>query len=206
MNEDDQSHEQNTSKSLPTTLQNPSLVVNSMLTALAQSLLPSSTNQQQFLADLQAAATLVNKQKLSSTNDNNQHESNSHIKANRTDNQDNLPHTTQAKRRATHNAVERRRRDRINQHIQQLSKLIPDCSSYVKNQSKTVVLEKTIAYLHELRTQNLALVKQTVDAGIILHENDLLRDRIRVVEQENGVLKSLLTKQSLLNGNESSLT
>ncbi|CAF1225028.1 unnamed protein product [Rotaria sp. Silwood1] len=206
MNEDEQSHEQNISKNLPTTLQNPSLVVNSMLTALAQSLLPSSTNQQQFLADLQAAATLVNKQKLSSTNDNNQYESNSHIKLNRTDNQDNLPHITQAKRRATHNAVERRRRDRINQHIQQLSKLIPDCSNYVKNQSKTVVLEKTIAYLHELRTQNLALVKQTVDAGIILHENDLLRDRIRVVEQENGVLKSLLTKQSLLNGNETTLT
>jgi hypothetical protein len=82
-------------------------------------------------------------------------------------------------------------------------------------------LEKTIAYVHELRTQNLALVKQTVDAGIILHENDVLRDRvcsrlkslnfnslfsfkIRVIEQENGVLKSLLTKQSLLGSNESS--
>ena len=46
-------------------------------------------------------------------------------------------------------------------------------------QSKTAVLEKTIAYVHELRTQNLALVKQTVDAGIILHENDALRDRVR---------------------------
>jgi hypothetical protein len=124
-----------------------------MLTALAQSLLPSSTNQQvqikqiiffklilkkfsfqQLLADLQAAATLVNKQKLLSPNDNNQHELNSRIQTNRTDSQDNLPHITQAKRRATHNAVERRRRDRINQHIQQLSKLIPDCSNYVKNQ------------------------------------------------------------------------
>jgi hypothetical protein len=47
-------------------------------------------------------------------------------------------------------------------------------------QSKTAVLEKTIAYLHELRSQNLALVKQTVDAGIILHENDALRDRVRL--------------------------
>jgi len=204
MNGRDHSHEQNESKNTSTTLQNPSLVVNSMLTALAQSLLPSSTNPQQLLADLQAAATLASKQKLSSTNDNNQHELNSHISTNRTDNQDNLPHITLAKRRATHNAVERRRRDRINQHIQQLSKLIPDCSNYVKNQSKTAVLEKTIAYVHELRTQNLALVKQTVDAGIILHENDVLRDRIRAIEQENGVLKSLLTKQSLLGGNESS--
>ncbi|CAF3166652.1 unnamed protein product [Rotaria socialis] len=207
MNDDDQSHEQNTSKNVPTTLQNPSLVVNSMLTALAQSLLPSSTDQQQFLADLQAAATLVNKQKISSTSDNNNSiEFNCHIKTSPTDNEDVVPQITQAKRRATHNAVERRRRDRINQHIQQLSKLIPDCSNYVKNQSKTVVLEKTIAHLHELRTQNLALVKQTVDAGIILHENDLLRERIRAVEQENEVLKSLLTKQNLLNGSESSLS
>ncbi|UJR31647.1 hypothetical protein I4U23_019128 [Adineta vaga] len=203
MNGRDHSYEQDESKNTSTTLQNPSLVVNSMLTALAQSLLPSSTNQQQLLADLQAAATLVNKHKVSSTNGNNQHELNSSI---RTDNQDNLPHLTQAKRRATHNAVERRRRDRINQHIQQLSKLIPDCSNYVKNQSKTAVLEKTIAYVHELRTQNLALVKQTVDAGIILHENDALRDRIRMIEQENSVLKSLLKKQSVLDVNESSST
>lgn len=193
MNGRDHSQEQNDLKTNSSTnLQNSSLVVNSMLTALAQSLLPSSTNQQQILADLQAAANLVNKQKSTSHH---QHESSS---------QDNLPQITQAKRRATHNAVERRRRDRINQHIQQLSKLIPDCSNYVKNQSKTAVLEKTIAYVHELRSQNLALAKQTVDAGIILHENDALRDRIRIIEQENGVLKSLLTKQSLLGNNESS--
>ncbi|CAF0823998.1 unnamed protein product [Adineta ricciae] len=203
MNGRDHSHEQNEEKNMPTSLQNPSLVVNSMLTALAQSLLPSSTNQQQLLADLQAAATLVTKQKISPTNGNTPLELAS---STRTDNHDNLPHVTQAKRRATHNAVERRRRDRINQHIQQLSKLIPDCSNYVKNQSKTAVLEKTIAYVHELRTQNLALVKQTVDAGIILHENDALRDRIRIIEQENGVLKSLLTKQSLLGSNESPST
>jgi len=76
---------------------------------------------------LQAAANLVNKQKIT----NQQHKSSS---------QDNLPQITQAKRRATHNAVERRRRDRINQHIQQLSKLIPDCSNYVKNQVKRLIV------------------------------------------------------------------
>lgn len=76
---------------------------------------------------MQAAANLVNKQKIT----NQQHESSS---------QDNLPQITQAKRRATHNAVERRRRDRINQHIQQLSKLIPDCSNYVKNQVKRLIV------------------------------------------------------------------
>lgn len=76
---------------------------------------------------MQAAANLVNKQKIT----NQQHKSSS---------QDNLPQITQAKRRATHNAVERRRRDRINQHIQQLSKLIPDCSNYVKNQVKRLIV------------------------------------------------------------------
>jgi len=204
MNEHDRNHASNDFKiplAATTTVPSPSLVVNSMFTALAQSLLPSSTNQQQqLLVDLQAAANLVSKAKSVT----NQHELHSHLSNTRTDCQDNLPHLTQAKRRATHNAVERRRRDRINQHIQQLAKLIPDCSNYVKNQSKTAVLEKTISYVHELRTQNMALVKQTVDAGIILHENDVLRERIRAIEQENGVLKSLLTKQNLLeNTNDS---
>lgn len=132
------------------TVPSPSVVVNSMLTALAQSLLPSSTNQQQvkrigrcislivafdslqqFLVDLQAAASLVSKAKVTSTSTTtNQDELQS---------QDNLPHLTQARRRATHNAVERRRRDRINQHIQQLAKLIPDCSNYVKNQVSLII-------------------------------------------------------------------
>lgn len=94
-----------------------------------------------MLADLQAAAILTNKQKFPSINtDSNQLIS--HPSVNRTDNQDNLPQITQAKRRATHNAVERRRRDRINQHIQQLSKLIPDCSSYVKNQVRSFSPER----------------------------------------------------------------
>lgn len=91
----------------------------------------------QLLADLQAAASLVNKQKLSSTNDHTKHELISNSQTNKINNNDNnMPHITQAKRRATHNAVERRRRDRINQHIQQLSKLIPDCNNYVKSQVK----------------------------------------------------------------------
>jgi hypothetical protein len=90
---------------------------------------------QQLLVDLQAAAaaaaTMASKQKISASD----HHSNSvHLSNNRIDCADSLPHLTQAKRRATHNAVERRRRDRINQHIQQLAKLIPDCSNYVKNQ------------------------------------------------------------------------
>lgn len=93
---------------------------------------------QQLLVDLQAAANLVSKAK-SVTNATNQHELHSHLSNTRTDCQDNLPHLTQAKRRATHNAVERRRRDRINQHIQQLAKLIPDCSNYVKNQVEFLV-------------------------------------------------------------------
>ena len=128
-----------------------------MLTALAQSFLPSSTNQhvnlvalirsrspsslQQLLADLQVAASLGNKPKLSSEHSHgSQHDLHSHLPSNRTDHHEHIPHLTQAKRRATHNAVERRRRDRINQHIQQLAKLIPDCSNYVKNQVRVVRL------------------------------------------------------------------
>ncbi|CAF0826181.1 unnamed protein product [Didymodactylos carnosus] len=109
-----------------------------------------------------------------------------------------LPKVGQEKRRATHNEVERRRRDRINQHIQQLAKLIPDCSTYVKSQSKTAVLEKTIQYVHELRTANQTLAKQGLAADRILQENDSLKDRIRLLQGENDMLKSLLAKGSLL--------
>ncbi|CAF1033249.1 unnamed protein product [Didymodactylos carnosus] len=110
--------------------------------------------------------------------------------------QEEVQHVGQEKRRATHNEVERRRRDRINQYIQQLIKLIPDCSAYVKSQSN--VLEKTIQYIHELCTANQTLAKQGLDADRSLQENDSLKERIRLLEDENDILKSLLTEQSHL--------
>lgn len=42
------------------------------------------------------------------------------------------------RRRATHNEVERRRRDKINNWIAKLSKIIPDCSSMDNNKSVQV--------------------------------------------------------------------
>nr|1AN4_A Chain A, PROTEIN (UPSTREAM STIMULATORY FACTOR) [Homo sapiens]1AN4_B Chain B, PROTEIN (UPSTREAM STIMULATORY FACTOR) [Homo sapiens] len=60
------------------------------------------------------------------------------------------------KRRAQHNEVERRRRDKINNWIVQLSKIIPDSSmeSTKSGQSKGGILSKASDYIQELRQSN----------------------------------------------------
>ncbi|GFY46058.1 upstream stimulatory factor 2 [Trichonephila inaurata madagascariensis] len=61
------------------------------------------------------------------------------------------------RRRATHNEVERRRRDKINNWIVKLSKIVPDCTSdHTKqgqfySQSKGGILAKACDYITELR-------------------------------------------------------
>merc|ERR1739844_372694 len=57
-------------------------------------------------------------------------------------------------RRATHNEVERRRRDNINNWIMKLSKLLPDCNNHENSQgkhsqSKGGILAKACEYLAE---------------------------------------------------------
>ncbi|KAF9944800.1 hypothetical protein BGZ65_011574 [Modicella reniformis] len=56
------------------------------------------------------------------------------------------------RRRESHNAVERRRRDNINEKIQELSTLLPDI--YVDNANKPnkgVILRKSVDYIRHLQ-------------------------------------------------------
>lgn len=65
------------------------------------------------------------------------------------------------RRRATHNEVERRRRDKINLWILRLSRIIPDCSLNPESQqgsnktqslqSKGIILSKACDYINELK-------------------------------------------------------
>ncbi|XP_073457919.1 upstream stimulatory factor 2-like [Aquarana catesbeiana] len=58
------------------------------------------------------------------------------------------------RRRAQHNEVERRRRDKINNWIVQLSKIIPDCNTETSKtgaQSKGGILSKACDYIRDLR-------------------------------------------------------
>ncbi|CAF87750.1 unnamed protein product, partial [Tetraodon nigroviridis] len=81
------------------------------------------------------------------------------------------------KRRAQHNEVERRRRDKINNWIVQLSKTIPDCNiDYTKTgQSKGGILSKACDYIKELRQSNLKLGEDVGSLDRLRMDNQLLR-------------------------------
>lgn len=92
------------------------------------------------------------------------------------------------RRRATHNEVERRRRDKINNWIVQLSKLIPDCAmdglkgTQMSTQSKGGILAKACEYIEELRSNNTRL----------LENSELLRQQLDELKSENTLLRQSL--------------
>ncbi|RKP06366.1 hypothetical protein THASP1DRAFT_31810 [Thamnocephalis sphaerospora] len=56
------------------------------------------------------------------------------------------------RRRESHNAVERRRRDNINERIQELSTLLPDCVTDPNNKpNKGAVLRKSVDYIRHMQ-------------------------------------------------------
>ncbi|XP_018919150.1 upstream transcription factor 1, like isoform X3 [Cyprinus carpio] len=81
------------------------------------------------------------------------------------------------KRRAQHNEVERRRRDKINNWIVQLSKTIPDCNvDATKNgQSKGGILSKACDYIQELRQSNARLEEELNTVDRLRMDNQLLK-------------------------------
>lgn len=95
------------------------------------------------------------------------------------------------RRRATHNEVERRRRDKINNWIAKLGKIIPECNTATttngsgnsgegkanyETQSKGGILAKACEYIGELRTANQSL-------GQCLRDNEKLRQEITALKQ-----------------------
>ena len=102
-------------------------------------------------------------------------------------------------RRATHNEVERRRRDNINNWIMKLSKLLPDCgnsgdsgvggSQGKTSQSKGGILAKACEFLADMRNINQRLadsLKHTEEAN---QENERLSSQIEQLQVKwNGSL------------------
>lgn len=107
------------------------------------------------------------------------------------------------KRRATHNEVERRRRDKINTWIMELSKIVPDCvpeTSKSPGQSKGGILSKAFKYIMELRTQNARLADGHKQTESLAHkvkqlqrEVDNLQMKNASLEQEVALLQSQLS-------------
>nr|XP_031362745.1 upstream stimulatory factor 1 [Lonchura striata domestica] len=88
--------------------------------------------------------------------------------------------TRDEKRRAQHNEVERRRRDKINNWIVQLSKIIPDCSmeNTKSGQSKGGILSKACDYIQELRQSNLRLSEELQGLDQLQMDNEVLRQQV----------------------------
>uniref|UniRef100_A0A3B5QF57 Upstream transcription factor 2, c-fos interacting n=1 Tax=Xiphophorus maculatus TaxID=8083 RepID=A0A3B5QF57_XIPMA len=123
------------------------------------------------------------------------------------------------RRRAQHNEVERRRRDKINNWIVTLSKLIPDCSVDTRTgavsppapsgsaltrptfltmrvnlcvaQSKGGILSKACDYIRELRQNNQRLQDGYKEVERVEMDNELLRQQVTLERAQSGVKRSL---------------
>lgn len=105
------------------------------------------------------------------------------------------------KRRAQHNEVERRRRDKINNWIVQLSKTIPDCTlDSTKNgqvKSKGGILSKACDYIQELRQNNARLGDQLETLERLRVDNQLLRQEVDEWKTKNQMLRTQLRQNGI---------
>lgn len=108
------------------------------------------------------------------------------------------------RRRQTHNEVERRRRDKINNWILALAKIVPDCvtdqckQGQVSNQSKGGILAKTVDYIEELRANSIRLTDSLKDMERLQVDNELLRNQYEELKNENAVLRAQLQQHGII--------
>lgn len=98
------------------------------------------------------------------------------------------------RRRATHNEVERRRRDKINTWIMKIAAVIPDCQMDQSKQgtSKGGVLSKALDHIIKLRGENDRMHETIKEQERILVENQVLRQQVEKLRQENAILQANL--------------
>ncbi|KAM3857989.1 upstream stimulatory factor 2 [Diretmus argenteus] len=107
------------------------------------------------------------------------------------------------RRRAQHNEVERRRRDKINNWIVTLSKIIPDCNidSSKTGASKGGILSKACDYIRELRQNNQRLAESYKEVERVQVDNELLRQQIEELKNDNALLRAQLQQHGVeING------
>uniref|UniRef100_A0A8D3D5R3 BHLH domain-containing protein n=1 Tax=Scophthalmus maximus TaxID=52904 RepID=A0A8D3D5R3_SCOMX len=103
------------------------------------------------------------------------------------------------RRRAQHNEVERRRRDKINNWIVTLSKIIPDCNidSTKTGASKGGILSKACDYIRDLRQSNQRLQESLKEVERIQVDNELCRQQIEELKNENALLRAQLQQHGI---------
>ncbi|XP_033330091.1 upstream stimulatory factor 1 [Megalopta genalis] len=107
------------------------------------------------------------------------------------------------RRRVTHNEVERRRRDKINNWIAKLGKLLPDyeqstigdgdVKTNFELQSKGGILERACEYITELRDVQENLQQSLDENAQLLEEAKTLRQVVTQLRKENSELKIQLS-------------
>lgn len=112
------------------------------------------------------------------------------------------------RRRATHNEVERRRRDNINTWIMKLGKLLPDTEAPAdvnapplgkgQSQSKGGILAKACEYVVELREENQKLVERLYGGeGVEGTEKEMMEQTIEDLKKDNALLINTLRNHGL---------
>ncbi|KAA0194487.1 hypothetical protein HAZT_HAZT001522 [Hyalella azteca] len=106
------------------------------------------------------------------------------------------------KRRVVHNEVERRRRDKINNWIGKLAKILPNCNeAHLRNvnmmtvilQSKAGILAKACDYIQEIQRENETLTETVRKQQRQQHELQLLREQNNQLKNENALLREQLS-------------
>ncbi|KAL3266245.1 hypothetical protein HHI36_010426 [Cryptolaemus montrouzieri] len=108
------------------------------------------------------------------------------------------------RRRATHNEVERRRRDKINNWIAKLAKIIPEGSpsdvkgnGHYDGQSKGGILAKACDYITELKDVQQKLDTCMKENKVYLQSMDILKQKNMSLECENRTLKEMLKRSGV---------
>lgn len=108
--------------------------------------------------------------------------------------------TRDDRRRATHNEVERRRRDKINNWIVQLSKLVPDCAQETVKQtqaSKGGILAKACEYIQELRSSNHRLAESAKEVERLSVDTELLRSQVEELKKQNDNFRAIFMAKGI---------
>ncbi|XP_035229819.1 upstream stimulatory factor 2-like isoform X2 [Stegodyphus dumicola] len=101
------------------------------------------------------------------------------------------------RRRATHNEVERRRRDKINNWIVKLSKIVPDCTSDHTKQGQGGILAKACDYIQELRVASARLPDVLKENERLNMDLDAVRQQCEELKNENQILRAHLQQHGI---------
>ncbi|GAB6024290.1 hypothetical protein CHUAL_008982 [Chamberlinius hualienensis] len=93
-----------------------------------------------------------------------------------------------------------RRRDKINNWIVKLSKIVPDCTQdhTKQGQSKGGILAKTCDYIQDLRSSNARLSESLKESERMSVEAELLRQQCEELKAENALLRNQLQQHGIV--------